>query len=105
MCCCFSESYFPSHDRIEAAMVFDPLRTNCVRKPSDEGQRGAAQTFPTVTRPKVWKDALSPVPSPSARVLVDASLPPARTCPDLSAMTSVKMTSPISSIAVGNVAF
>src|SRR4051794_8568106 len=32
----------------------------------------------------VCQDALYPVPSPSARVLVEAFLPPACTCPDLS---------------------
>jgi hypothetical protein len=30
----------------------------------------------------VWKDGLCSAPSPSASVLADASLPPARTCPD-----------------------
>ena len=34
----------------------------------------------------VCQDAPCPTPSPSVLVLVDASLPPARTCPDLSAL-------------------
>src|ERR1700722_18515716 len=33
----------------------------------------------------VCQDAVCPAPSPSTRVLVDASLPPTRTCPDPSA--------------------
>jgi hypothetical protein len=52
-----------------------PFRIASVWRPGKQGS----------THSSVWMDAPCLAPSPSVLILVDASLPPARTCPDYSA--------------------